>query len=105
MKYLIIFGTFAFSTLVFSQTSRKVEETVQFSNSEFYKKHFEIKDMAQSNDKVALINSINFSELEYLRKEVEDVEYYIASLDITVILYSLNKSRILVDEFLINKIK
>ncbi len=103
MKYILFSVCFMFGGVLFSQTSKKLLPQIEYSNEKCYNINFELKNFVPSESNMDVINSVDLKNLEHLRKKNQDVEYFDAAIGYTIILYSLDKSLMNLDELILGE--
>lgn len=103
MKNFILFLALFICGISFSQTS-KIEKTppTTFTNNDLYNVSFVIKNYVYSSEDINLINSINLTSYEGLRKMNDDVEVFVPAVQKTIILFSKNKTLSNMDTLIFN---
>lgn len=106
-KISILLAVCVLSFSAISQTDKYQNKAAEVSAiRQFYKIVFEVKDHLLTPElEEELIAHVDFVQLEELRKDNETVEYYVAAIQKTLVLYPRKEADKKRDEYIISKMK
>jgi len=103
MKILIFFLALFICGISFSQTSKIATDPItSYTNFDLYNVSYVLKDYILNDDDKSLINSINLTPYEGLRKMNDDVEVFDPTMQKIIVLFSKNKTVSNMESFIFN---